>query len=162
MLTIVPMTITNAKAFVARHHRHNKPPVSGLFAVGCAEGDVVHGVAVAGRPVARKLDDGQTVEVTRVCTDGARNACSMLYGAIRRAALALGYARLYTYTLPDEGGASLRASGWTEDATVTPPKTWNSKSKIRIQTDLFGNESRPSGPKTRWVYPAAPQEETTT
>src|ERR1035441_8056475 len=71
------------------------------------------GVAIVGRPVARRLDDGETLEVTRLCTDGTPNACSFLYGACRRAAFALGYGRIGTYTLQDEGGASLRAAGWT-------------------------------------------------
>jgi hypothetical protein len=107
-----PVTIGDAKAFVAAHHRHHKPPQSGLFAVGCSLGGVVVGVAVVGRPVARGLQDGWTAEVTRVATTGERNACSMLYGAAWRAARALGYRKLVTYTLPEEGGGSLRASGW--------------------------------------------------
>ena len=53
-----------------------------------------------------------TLEVTRLCTDGTKNACSFLYGKAARAAFALGYRRIGTYTLPDEGGASLRAAGW--------------------------------------------------
>lgn len=76
------------------------------------ENGEVRGVCIVGRPVARMLDDGWTLEVTRCCTDGAENACSMLYGAAARAAFAMGYKRIGTYTLPEEGGASLRAAGW--------------------------------------------------
>lgn len=106
------MRLAAAAAFVGQFHRHHKPPVGGLFAVGCARDGVVVGVAVIGRPVARMLDDGWTAEVTRLCTDGTRNACSILYGAAWRAARALGWRKLITYTLPEEGGASLRGAGW--------------------------------------------------
>ena len=98
------MSVQDAKAYVKEHHRHHAPPLSGLFAVAVAEGEVVRGVAIVGRPVARGNADGWTAEVTRVATDGARNACSMLSGACWRAARALGYRRLVTYTLESEGG----------------------------------------------------------
>lgn len=108
-LFLHPITIQDAKEFVRRHHRHHKPPVSGLFAVGVAEdgAEYPNGVAIIGRPIARRLQDGYTAEVTRLCTDGTPNACSMLYGAAWRACRALGYRRLVTYTLPEEGGSSL-------------------------------------------------------
>lgn len=111
-LRIVPCTISEAREFIARHHRHHRPPVGGLFAVAVAVGADVVGVAIVGRPVARGAQDGWTAELTRMATDGTRNACSMLYGAAWRAARALGWVRLITYTLPEEGGASLRAAGW--------------------------------------------------
>lgn len=112
-LEITPVFFKAANAFVAAHHRHHKPVVGHVFsvAVSCEEGQI-RGVAMVGRPVARMLNDGATLEVNRLCTDGTPNACSMLYGAAWRAAKALGYRRLITYTLPEEGGASLRASGW--------------------------------------------------
>ena len=89
-------------------------PPGGLFAVACRRQgeEEINSVVIAGRPVARMLDDGETVEVTRLCTDGTRNACSLLYRAAWRAARALGYRRLVTYTLPEEGGASLRGAGF--------------------------------------------------
>lgn len=112
-LGVCPLTLAEANEFVRLVHRHHKPTVGGKFAIGCAdEAGVVHGVAIVGRPVSRHLDDGWTVEVNRVATDGAPNACSMLYGAAWRAARAMGYRRAVTYTLPSEGGASLRAAGW--------------------------------------------------
>jgi len=110
-LRIVPLGLRAANAFVALHHRHHKPSRGHKFSIGCSNGDL-RGVAIAGRPVARLLDDGLTLEVNRLCTDGTPNACSMLYGAARRVARELGYKRIVTYTLPSEGGASLRASGW--------------------------------------------------
>ena len=151
------MTVQDARPFVARHHRHSRAPQSGLFAVGLTKNSELVGVGIAGRPVARALHDGRTVEITRVCTlAGIRNGCSMIYGALRRAGLALGYRRFYTYTLADETGASLRASGWAVDAELAARPTWNTPSRMRIQTDLFGSETRPPGPKIRWIWQAAP------
>jgi hypothetical protein len=115
-ISLVPCTIQDARAFVVEHHRHHPAPRGGLFAVACAVPFPVDlaivGVAIVGRPSARMLQDGWTAEVTRLATDGSRNACSLLYGAAWRACRALGYRRLVTYTLPEEGGASLRAAGW--------------------------------------------------
>jgi len=130
-LHVVPCSITDAKAHVGRLHRHHRPPVSGLFAVAVADDEgKIRGVAVVGRPVARRLDDGRTVEVTRVATDGTPNACSMLYGAAWRAARALGWSRAVTYTLPSEGGASLRGAGWRVVGS-TPGRSWSCPSRPR-------------------------------
>ena len=113
MLTVTPIDFAEANAFVSEYHRHHKPMPGCKFCVAVSDKDgKVRGVAMIGRPVARMSDDGLTLEVNRVCTDGARNACSMLYGAAWRSAKALGYRRLITYTLPSEGGASLRAAGY--------------------------------------------------
>ena len=150
-LTITPCTLRDARQFVAQHHRHNLAPQGGLFAVSVADADAIVGVAIVGRPVARMLDDGLTAEVTRVATVGTPNACSMLYGAASRAAKALGYQRIVTYTLTSEPGSSLRASGWTVDAELAARNTWSTPSRLRLQQDLFGNERRPSEAKTRWV-----------
>lgn len=147
-----PCTITEARRLVSvLGHRHNLPPKGGLFAVAATSAGQVVGVAIAGRPVARLLNDGATIEVTRVTTDGHRNACSFLHGRIHRAARALGYRRCYTYTLASEDGASLRASGYTLDATLPARASWDGGARHRVQTDLFGAERRPSGPKLRWV-----------
>lgn len=111
-LALWPVRLDEANAFVARHHRHHKPVVGHKFSIGAALGDILVGVAIIGRPVSRMRDDGATLEVTRLCTDGTRNACSFLYGAAARAAFALGYRRVGTYILASESGASLKASGW--------------------------------------------------
>ncbi len=111
-LALLPITLADANAFVQRHHRHHPPVVGHKFSLAAAKGGRVVGVAIIGRPVSRVRDDGLTLEVTRLCTDGSRNACSFLYGAAARATFALGYRRIGTYTLPSEGGASLRAAGW--------------------------------------------------
>lgn len=108
----MPIELAEANAFVAKHHRHHRPVVGHRFSIGAAQGDSVVGVAIVGRPVARGNQDGLTVEVCRVATDGTDNCCSFLYGAARKAAFALGYRRIITYTLPEEGGASLRGAGF--------------------------------------------------
>ena len=96
-------------------HRHNKPTQGGKFAIGASDGEELIGVVIVGRPVARRLDDGFTAEVTRCCINDWKpipNACSFLYGAAWRAAKAMGYTKIITYTLQEEGGASLRGAGW--------------------------------------------------
>ncbi len=133
MLTLTPINLDEANAFVAKHHRHHKPVPGAKFCVAVSEGDTVRGVAIVGRPVARMSDNGFTLEVNRCCTDGAKNACSILYGAARRAAWALGYKRLVTYTLPEEGGASLRAAGWKLLGTAGGGN-WNVASRPRVDT----------------------------
>ena len=112
MLTVKPMSLADANRFVAEHHRHHKPVRGHKFSLGCMANGHLAGVAIVGRPVSRYLDDGLTLEVNRLCTDGTKNACSFLYGAAARAAAAMGYKRIITYTLESENGASLRASGW--------------------------------------------------
>lgn len=112
MLEICPMTLKEANAYVEQHHRHHKPVVGHKFSIGCSDGEKIVGVAIVGRPVARHLDDGWTLEVNRLCTDGTRNACPMLYAAAWRAARAMGYKRLVTYILESESGVSLKAAGW--------------------------------------------------
>lgn len=146
-----PITLKEAKKYVQLHHRHNKPPVSWLFGVGLeVDGELV-GVAIAGRPVSRHLDDGKTVEITRVATNGTKNANSCLYGSVLRAAKALGYCRAVTYTLDSESDATMRAVGFELDANLKARDTWNCKSRERYQKDLWGNDTRPPGPKKRWV-----------
>lgn len=156
-LILVPVTRDVARKFIGAHHRHNLPPNMVRIAVGVeSEGKLV-GVATAHNPVARMLDDGYTLEVTRTCTDGTRNANSILYGAITRAAKALGFRRLYTYTLVTESGSSLKAAGWVADAELDRSKRpegrqgWNATKRHRYEMDLFGNERTPRGPKIRWV-----------
>ena len=112
MLEIVPMTLREANAFVEQNHRHHGPAVGHKFSIGISDGEKIVGVAIVGRPVSRHRAAGWTLEVTRRCTDGSRNACSALYAAEWRAARAMGYKRLVTYILESENGASLRAAGW--------------------------------------------------
>lgn len=141
-LELVPCTRDEANEFVCAHHRHHGHVAGHLFALAAFAEHFIVGVAIVGRPSSRRLDDGWTAEVTRLCTDGSRNACSFLYGASWRAARALGYRKLITYTLASESGASLRAAGWT-CIGETGGGTWSRRSRPRI--DLH-----PTQVKLRW------------
>lgn len=158
-LYLVPVSLDEANAFVAQHHRHRGAVVGSKFCIAVAARhsvggerpgsagygmhmDVIHGVAIVGRPVARGLDDSFTLEVNRCCTDGTPHACSKLYGAAWRAARALGYARLITYTLASEPGTSLRAAGWRVVGEVKG-RSWSTPSRPRIDT-------APLQDKLRW------------
>jgi hypothetical protein len=116
----VPLHIKEANAFVAEHHRHSLPTVGGKFALGVSVDGKLVGVAIAGRPVARRMDDGSTLEVLRVCSDGTQNANSFLYGRVVRIARLMGYQKVITYTLEAESGASLRAVGAKVVGESTP------------------------------------------
>jgi hypothetical protein len=140
-LRLIPVSLREANAYVERNHRHHRPARGCLFCIGVEDGEI-RGVAIIGRPVARELQDGYTAEVLRVCTDGARNACSMLYGAAWRAARAIGFRRLVTYTLPEEGGSSLRAAGWKLVGSAGGG-SWDTPSRPRV--DLH-----PTQEKLRW------------
>lgn len=140
-LTIVPITLKAARAFVAEHHRHNKPPVGHKFSIGvCDSEGLLRGVAMVGRPVARNLQDGLTAEVSRTCTDGCPNANSALYGACWRIASAMGYRRLVTYTQANESGASLTAAGWIKVRDLPKRKSWAEHSvALRALRDPVGS-----------------------
>lgn len=150
-LKVVPCTLKAANRFVDVLHRHADPTQGQKFSIAVRdESGAVRGVAIVGRPTARHLDDGiTTAEITRVCTDGARNACSMLYGAARRAAKAMGYERVVTYTLAEECGSSLRAAGFRVDRERAggTSSAWHSREGRKakpVGNDLVGG-------KTRWV-----------
>ena len=112
MLVLVPITLKEANAFVLQNHRHHKPVAGHKFSIAACDGEKIVGVAIIGRPVSRHLDNGLTLEVNRLCTDGTKNACSFLYAAAWRAARNMGYKKLVTYILKSESGASLKAAGW--------------------------------------------------
>lgn len=141
-LFVSPITLRESNAYVAAKHRHHGPVRGCIACLAVSDGSEVRGVAIVGRPVARMLDDGWTAEVLRCCTDGSRNACSMLYGAAWRAVRALGYRKLVTYTLPNEGGASLRASGM-RCVGQAGGGSWSRKQRPRIDT-------HPIQEKLRW------------
>lgn len=129
-LQVRPIDFTDAAAFVREHHRHHTPPVGHKFSIAAWLGDQMVGVVIVGRPVSRRRDDGETLEVTRLCTIGEKNACSFLYGAAARAAFALGYRRIGTYILKREPGTSLAAAGWKLIAE-TPGQSWSVPSRPR-------------------------------
>lgn len=154
MIELRPITRDECDAYIREHHRHHGVPVGALWrqAVHDDTGRIV-GVAVSGRPVARALDDGLTVEVTRLCTDTTPNACSMLYSASRRAAEAKGYRRGLTYILASESGASLRAVGWSVLWT-TKGRSWDCPSRPRT-------DKHPTEDKVAYGWGAWPSVETT-
>lgn len=142
---ITPITLRAAQDFIALHHRHNKPPRGHKFSVGLQDDNgVLVGVATAGRPVARHFDDGVTLEVNRTCTTGERNANSALYGAVWRAARAMGYRRCITYTQADESGASLRAAGFVRIKELPARAGWAESSvALKDKRDPIGNGGVP-------------------
>ncbi len=133
-LALTPISLREANAFVERNHRHHKGVTGHKFSIGCTRDGELVGVAIMGRPVSRYLDDGLTLEVNRLCTTGAENACSMLYGAAARAARAMGYQKIITYTLDTEPGTSLRAAGW-QCAGPAGGERWTGKR--RPAADLY-------------------------
>jgi hypothetical protein len=143
-LHLQPITFAEAAAFIAEHHRHHIPPQGWKFGIAVNDGTNVRGVIVVGRPVARHVDDGLTLEVTRCCTDGAKNAPSMLYGAAWRATKALGYTNLITYTLETEPGHTLKAAGWVPTGKSSGG-SWDRTNSGRPRVDKHPLQS-----KIRW------------
>jgi hypothetical protein len=143
-LDVVPVTFGDACDFVTLWHRHHEPPNGHRFSVGVAEDGRLVGVAIVSHPVARYLMDGRTLEVIRLATDGTPNANSMLYATCWRAAKALGYTRLVTYTQEGESGASLRAAGWRVIAERPARPGWHTLSRPRSNADYL------SIPRTLW------------
>jgi hypothetical protein len=141
-LVAIPCDLDEANSFVAQYHRHHRPVVGHKFSIAAAICESIVGVVIVGRPVARMLDDGLTLEVTRLATDGTRNACSFLYGAARRAAFALGYKRIGTYILASEPGISLLAAGW-RCIGEAGGGSWSVKSRPRV-------DKHPLQVKMRW------------
>jgi len=127
-LRSMPIDLEGANEFVARHHRHHKPVVGHKFSIAASDHANIVGVVIVGRPVSRHRDDGRTLEVTRLCTDGHPNACSFFYGAAARAAFALGFDRIGTYIRADEPGTSLNAAGWRLIGE-TPGRSWSVPSR---------------------------------
>lgn len=146
-LTVVPMTLTEAKAYITEHHRHHRAPVGGLFAIGAAADVGIVGVVVVGRPVARMSDNGWTVEVTRLATDGSRNACSMLYRAAWRAARAMGYQKLHHVHAPrGKAGHPSGRPGFTLIGEAGGG-SWSRDARPRVDT-------HPTQVKLRWELSA--------
>ncbi len=144
-MELCPLKRHEAQAFVNAHHRHHKAPVGDIFRIGLKDQGVLIGCIMVGRPVARRLDNGTTLEVNRLCVlDGYKNACTMLYGAAARAGRALGYKHILTYTLEIESGTSLRAAGWDREGT-TKGQSWSVPSRPREQKSLFQQYD-----KVRW------------
>lgn len=154
------LTLQESNAFVAQYHRHHDPVRGDKFRVGVECDGKLCGVANVGRPVSRHLDDGKTLEVLRLCTDGTKNACSFLYSRCARIAKELGYEKIITYILETESGDSLKASGWTCEDPNCGGGHWNRESRPRftgviVQESLLGDalvkKEAPICAKQRWV-----------
>jgi hypothetical protein len=143
-MRVRPITLRAANAYVAALHRHHTPSRGHKFSVSVVDDDgEVRGVAIVGRPVARGFDPEAVAEVTRVCTDGTPNACSMLYGAARRICREMGYQKIITYTLSSEPGTSLRGAGWKVDGEVRG-RPWSCPTRPR-------EDVNPTDDKIRWI-----------
>ena len=153
LLEARPIRLKDARRFVNYWHRHNRAPAGGLFALSVwrIDNDELVGVGIAGRPIARALDNGKTIEITRTCTKGNPNANSMLYRGLSRAAFALGWSKVISYNLKTESGASLRAAGFTPEAETTP-HSWNSPARSRRELPIY------TVPKVRWSKSAVAAE----
>lgn len=146
-LVATPVSLLQANLFVERYHRHHQPLRFHKYSVGAAKYGSLVGVCIVNRPVNPRMDDGLTLEVARLCTDGTTNACSFLLSRAARAAAALGYERIQTYTLADESvasyGGSLRAAGWLF-SHASKGGTWNTPSRHRT-------DKHPTGDKFCWI-----------
>lgn len=141
-LGLQPITFSEACNFIKEFHSHHLPPVGWKFGIAINDGEKVVGVITVGRPVARNNDDGYTAEVTRCCTDRTEHVASKLYAAAWRAARAMGYKRLITYTLIEEPGTSLKAAGWRV-VGQTKGGSWSREGRPRV-------DKHPLGQKTLW------------
>ena len=159
-LNIKPISIAKANEYVEQYHRHHGRKTGCRFAIACYEGNTLHGVAICSNPVARRSDDGLALEVSRVCTDGTPNACSILYGACARIAREMGFKKIQTYILKSEKGISLKASGWKCEAdnvgaldwdTAIPCKRQRERNAKPRQLSLFEEKKPPKELKQRWV-----------
>lgn len=146
------ISLAKANAFVIEHHRHHDLAVGHKWSIGAYRDGELCGVAIVGRPTGRRLDDGKTLEITRLCTDGTRNACSFLYAAAARRAKREGYAKIITFILQSEPGTSLRAAGWKLEAEKAGKPTWNKQRYAgrQEQLTLFPKKQPPAEYKQRW------------
>lgn len=152
-MIIKPLSLKAANAFIVENHRHHDKVQGHKFSLGLYAGEQLIGCAVVGRPVSRYLDNGSTLEITRLCTNGAANACSMLYGRCARIAKEMGYDKIITYILESETGASLKASGWICEG-IAGGGDWSCQSRPRESIDLtlFGEKRKyPTERKMRWA-----------
>lgn len=153
-MKIIPITQKEARKFVYDFHRHHAPPVGCIFSIGLSIDGVLRGVAMCGRPTARRINHKEIIEVTRLCVnDNIKNGCSKLYSACARISRELGYKKIITYILEDDTGVSLKASGWECESENCGGTSWNQPSRERqnIKQDLFGVTTKyPSKMKKRF------------
>ena len=153
-LEIRPISLAQANAYIIDNHRHHDKVQGHKYSLAVYENDKLVGVACVGRPVSRHLDDGLTLEVTRLCTDGTYNACSKLYSRCAKVAKDMGYKKIITYILDTETGTSLKASGWHLEDDNAGGGNWSCQSRPRelMEVNLFGEVQKyPINKKQRWV-----------
>lgn len=152
----VPMELKDAQNYINTYHRHHQAAHRDKFRIAAMEDGKIVGVVQVGRPVSRVLDDGNTLEVLRLCSDGTKNACSFLYSKAAKVAKEMGYTKIITYILESETGTSLKASGWHCEATYVGGTDWNVPSRprevIASQLSLFPEKSKypVNEKKQRW------------
>lgn len=142
-MRVVPLTLKQANELIASLHRHHKPVVGHRFSIGVEHDGELVGAAVVGRPVARAVEQYRVAEVTRLVTDGSKNACSALYSAAARICKEMGFDKIQTYILESEPGTSLKASGWQFEQE-TSGGDWNHSWRKGRRTD------QPMVKKQRW------------
>ena len=143
-MRFVPVTLRAANDFVNKYHRHNKAVVGHKFSIGLEEDGELIGVGIAGRPVARMLDNSRNIEIVRVCIkEGHKNACSKMYARMKRLAQLMGYEKIITYTLKSESQSSLKAIGAIPESVITPYQ-WDRAKRRRKPQDVYNED------KIRW------------
>ena len=156
-LVALPIELKDAQSYINKYHRHHQAAHRDKFRIAAMLDDEIVGVVQVGRPVSRVLDDGKTLEVLRLCTNGTKDVCSFLYSRAARIAKEMGYRRIITYILSSESGTSLKASGWVLEADGVGGTDWNVPSRprevIATQMSLFPEKPKyPIGEKKqRWV-----------
>lgn len=152
-----PMELKEAQAYINQHHRHHKAAHRDKFRIAAREENNIVGVIQVGRPVSRILDNGKTLEVLRLCSNGDKNVCSFLYSRAARIAKEMGYEKIITYILESEKGTSLKASGWHCEASFVGGSDWNVPSRPRevIAEQISMFDEKPKYPinekKQRWA-----------
>ena len=154
-----PIELKQAQAFINQLHRHHAAAIRDKFRIAAKQpGGGIVGVAQVGRPIARKLCDGYTLEVLRLCTNGEKDVCSFLYSRCARIAREMGYKKIITYILESEPGTSLKASGWKREDENCGGATWanckRSKEREKAQQTTFleVKQKYPEGvKKQRWA-----------
>ena len=159
MMEARQISLREANAYVIQYHRHHDRAVGHKWSLAAYQDGRLCGVAIVGRPTGRRLDDGKTLEVTRLCTDGTRNACSFLYAAAARRAAKEGYIRIITFILQSEPGTSLRAAGWSLEAAKAGKPHWNKQRYAGRpeQLSMFPKKEPPAEYKQRWAKILIPQ-----
>ncbi|MBG95089.1 MAG: hypothetical protein CL793_07540 [Chloroflexi bacterium] len=142
-------TLESVKQFVRENHRHAPaPPAGWRWGYTIWAGDFMLGVAMVGRPAARRIDGTKVIDVSRVCVsrrasaEVAENACSMVYARAARDGAKAGFERVITYTIAGEPAAGCRAAGM-EVEHRSRSGNWNRAGRRR-------NSRNSTRPKVRW------------